>query len=223
MLAQQSIASATVEGDPEGAAERLLRLALAEALYGNLPAARHLVPKALSMSSERTLLARAARVLAEAGDVPGARALVDQAAREFATTDTMERQIFLSTVRAAIELGLGQPAAAVQALVPTDQYGDGCVCGPYLRYQRYVRAYARAGTGQTAQAMADFRALVDATPTDFDVLAPFAYLGLARVAGKSGDGAIARKTYQDLLAIWKDADGDLPTVKLAKLEYAALK
>lgn len=100
VLAQQSIASATAEGDPEGAAERLLRLALAEALYGNLPAAHRLVPKALSMSSERTLLGRAARVLAEAGDVPGARTLVEQAARELAATDTMERQIFLSTVRA---------------------------------------------------------------------------------------------------------------------------
>jgi hypothetical protein len=51
----------------------------------------------------------------------------------------------------------------------------------------------------------------------------FGYLGLARAAAKSGDTATARTAYQDLLALWKDADPDLPAVKAARQEYAALK
>ncbi len=39
----------------------------------------------------------------------------------------------------------------------------------------------------------------------------------------SGDTAKARKEYQDFLALWKDADADLPVVQQAKDEYAKLK
>jgi tetratricopeptide (TPR) repeat protein len=157
------------------------------------------------------------------GDVSGARTLLDRLTQEFPPTDTMERQIYAPAVKAAIELNLGHPAAAVEALSPSDPYDDGCICGPYLRYQRYVRAHARAATGQSAEALADFRALIDATHADFDLLTPFAYLSLARIASKSGDLATARKTYQDLLVLWREADAELPTVKIAKQEYAVVK
>ena len=55
------------------------------------------------------------------------------------------------------------------------------------------------------------------------IFLPFAQLGLARAAAKGGDLATARKAYQDLLALWKDADADLPSVKAARAEYAAIK
>jgi hypothetical protein len=35
--------------------------------------------------------------------------------------------------------------------------------------------------------------------------------------------AKARKSYQDFLALWKDADADLPILIEAKREYARLK
>jgi len=35
--------------------------------------------------------------------------------------------------------------------------------------------------------------------------------------------AKARRAYQDFLALWKDADPDLPVLKEAKGEYAKLK
>ena len=222
-LAQKSIESAKAAGDVEAASDQLLHLARAEALYGNTAAARRLVTEALATASDRTLLGRAARSRIDAGDVPGARTLLDRLTQEFPSSNTMERQIFLPAANAAIELSLGHPAAAVEALAPSDPYDDGCVCGPYLRYQRYVRAHARAATGQSAEALADFRALIDATRADFDLLTPFAYLSLARTASRSGDLPTARKTYQDLLVLWSEADADLPTVKIAKQEYAALK
>lgn len=57
----------------------------------------------------------------------------------------------------------------------------------------------------------------------YRILMPFAHLGMARAYALQGDSAKARSTYQDLLAFWKDADPDLPTVKQVKVEYAKLQ
>jgi len=37
------------------------------------------------------------------------------------------------------------------------------------------------------------------------------------------DEEAARKSYEDFLALWKNADPDLPIYKKAKAEYAALR
>ena len=39
----------------------------------------------------------------------------------------------------------------------------------------------------------------------------------------AGDTPGARQAYQDFLALWKDADPDIPTLKQAKEEYAKLQ
>jgi eukaryotic-like serine/threonine-protein kinase len=48
-------------------------------------------------------------------------------------------------------------------------------------------------------------------------------LGLARAYVLQGDTAKAKTAYQDLLALWKDADPDLPVLKEVKAEYAKLQ
>jgi hypothetical protein len=53
--------------------------------------------------------------------------------------------------------------------------------------------------------------------------APLAQLGLARAYTLTGDAEKARAAYQDFLALWKDADLDLPILIAAKSEYAKLK
>jgi cytochrome c-type biogenesis protein CcmH/NrfG len=50
-----------------------------------------------------------------------------------------------------------------------------------------------------------------------------ARLGLARAYALQGDTAKARAAYQDFLALWKDADPDIPILKQGKAEYAKLK
>jgi hypothetical protein len=52
---------------------------------------------------------------------------------------------------------------------------------------------------------------------------PLARLGLARALALQGDTASDRIAYQDFLALWKDADPDVPILKQAKAEYAKLK
>jgi hypothetical protein len=39
----------------------------------------------------------------------------------------------------------------------------------------------------------------------------------------TGDTSKARKEYQDFLALWKDADQDLPMLLEARKEYEGLK
>jgi eukaryotic-like serine/threonine-protein kinase len=50
-----------------------------------------------------------------------------------------------------------------------------------------------------------------------------ARLGLARAYALQGDTAKARVAYRDFLALWKDADPDIPILKEAKAEYAKLQ
>jgi len=50
-----------------------------------------------------------------------------------------------------------------------------------------------------------------------------ARLGLARAYALQGDTATAPAAYQDLLALWKDADPDIPVFKQAKAKNAKLK
>jgi hypothetical protein len=46
---------------------------------------------------------------------------------------------------------------------------------------------------------------------------------LARASAAGGDLAGARTAYQDFLALWKNADSDIPILKEAKAEYAKLQ
>jgi eukaryotic-like serine/threonine-protein kinase len=50
-----------------------------------------------------------------------------------------------------------------------------------------------------------------------------ARVGLARAYALQRDTNKARAAYLDFLALWKDADPDLPILKQAKAEYARLQ
>jgi eukaryotic-like serine/threonine-protein kinase len=48
-------------------------------------------------------------------------------------------------------------------------------------------------------------------------------LQLARAQKLMGDQAAARKSYEDFLTLWKDADSDIPIYQQAEAEYAKLR
>jgi hypothetical protein len=58
-------------------------------------------------------------------------------------------------------------------------------------------------------------------PVDYRLA--LAQLGLGRAYVLQRDNARARTAYQDLLALWKDADPDMPILKEAKAEYAKVQ
>jgi hypothetical protein len=50
-----------------------------------------------------------------------------------------------------------------------------------------------------------------------------AHLGLARAYALQRNTAKAKAGYQDFLALWKDADPNIPILKQAQAEYAKLQ
>jgi eukaryotic-like serine/threonine-protein kinase len=50
-----------------------------------------------------------------------------------------------------------------------------------------------------------------------------AHLGLGRAYVLQGDTGKGRAAYKGFLALWKDADPDIPILKQAKAEYAKLQ
>ena len=124
-------------------------------------------------------------------------------------------------IRAASALSGGNGERAIQALAPATPYelGQNRSLGPiYLRGQAYVAA--KQGVSATAefQKILDHPGIVVNEP-----IGPLAHLGLGRAYALAGDKAKAAGAYQDFLALWKNADPDIPILKEAKAEYAKLR
>jgi eukaryotic-like serine/threonine-protein kinase len=115
------------------------------------------------------------------------------------------------------------PAAAIDLLRGTVQYDLAVTDSFDHLYPAYIRglAYLESGDGRSAagefQKMIDNPGICRAFVTD-----PLARLQLGRAQRLMGDNASARKSYEEFLTIWKDADADLPAYRQAKAEYTKL-
>ena len=88
----------------------------------------------------------------------------------------------------------------------------------YARGSLYLEQ--RRGT----EAAAEFKKIIDNPAIEaYSPAHTLAYLGMGRAAAINGDTAVARKSYQDFFAFWKDADSDLPVLVQARREYEQLK
>jgi predicted Zn-dependent protease len=190
------------------------RRAVQEALVGHLPAARETAAKSLARS--RTTVPLVALALALAGSAGPAQALMEELAKRY-PQDTLLKTVSTPSVLAAAEISRGNPRRAVELLDSATTYELGSNYVLYLRGQ----AYLRAGAGK--EAAAAFRKILDHRGIFTGITYPLAYLGLGRAQALAGNTAEAREAYQDFLALWKDADHDIPILKEAKQEYAKLR
>jgi eukaryotic-like serine/threonine-protein kinase len=126
-----------------------------------------------------------------------------------------------------LDLNRGDGAKAIERSQTAKPYelGEGigslnfvCVLPAYLRGEAYLAAKQAPEAAAEFQEILDNRGLVANCWT-----APFARLGLARAKALGGDSAGARTAYQDLFAIWKQSDTDLPPLGQARAEYEKLK
>ena len=91
-------------------------------------------------------------------------------------------------------------------------------------YAVYVRGVAYLAAHQGSEAASEFQKILDHRgPVHNDPIGALAHLELGRAYAMQGDTTKARGAYQDFLALWKDADPDIPILKQAKAEYAKLK
>jgi tetratricopeptide (TPR) repeat protein/predicted Ser/Thr protein kinase len=218
-FSERAVRSAEQNDAKETAALWEAIAAQCEAEVGNSDRARREAEAAIALAPGRSVRLNSALAFARARDSTEAQKIVDALDREY-PLDTMMQDFYLPSIRAALRLDSKQPSQAIQALQPAEKYEFG---GDRTLYPVYIRglAYLMAGQGQAAgtefQKLLDHRGIVG----NF-VLGALAQLYLARAKVMSGDKEGARKSYQDFLALWKEADPEVPVLQEAKAEYAKL-
>jgi eukaryotic-like serine/threonine-protein kinase len=163
-----------------------------------------------------------ALALARSGRTEEAGRLADQISAE-RPEDTLVQHYFIPTIRASIKLRQHDPAAAIDLLRGTAMY-DLAFTGSFESvYPAYIRGLAYVGLGDGQSAAAQFQKVIDNPGFSVrHVIGPLARLQLVRAQKMMGDNASARKSYEEFLNIWKDADADLPIYRQAKAEYGKL-
>ncbi|HXY03540.1 MAG TPA: tetratricopeptide repeat protein, partial [Terriglobales bacterium] len=223
-FSRRAVESALRSGAKETAAIWQADAALWDAEIGHWEQARRGTATALMMGSGRAVRTLAALALARVGDARNADVDAEKLAKSN-PTNTRLNYYWLTTIRAAIELGHKNPAKAIELLQPAGAY-ELAYSEPFqfgTLYPVYVRGEAYLALHQGSQAAAEYqkilyhRGIVLNCPTG-----ALARLGLARAYAMQGDTAKAKAAYQDFLTLWKDADPDIPILKQAKTEYAKL-
>ena len=161
--------------------------------------------------------------LARSGKIAEASRLAEQISVE-RPEDTLVQHYFVPLIRAAVKLQQHDPAAAIDLLRGTVKY-DLAFTGLFdYVYPAYLRGVAYLELGDGKSAAAQFQKLIDNPGFGVrHVIGPLARLQLGRAQKLIGDNASARKSYEEFLNIWKDADPDIPVYRQAKAEYAELR
>ena len=222
---QRAQESAKHAGATEAAALYGAAEALREAHVGEVARAGETLATASVLSQGRDVRVLTLMSLAAIGRVSEAQKLANNIAQEF-PSDTMIQGYWLPTVRALLALDKNDAARAVEELKASSEYELGTPTEFQFApmYPIYVRGQANLMNHDGNAAAAEFRKIVDHPGPHLNfILGALAHLQLGRSYVASGDIRNARIAYQDFFALWKDADPDVPILKLAKAEYAKLQ
>jgi tetratricopeptide (TPR) repeat protein/predicted Ser/Thr protein kinase len=225
-LSRRAVALVGQTVDKEIAASYEAEAAVREAVFGNATEAPSHVASALGLSTDREVQFGAALALALAGYAVRAQALADDLGKRF-PEDTVVQFNYLPTVRAQLALHRADHSKALEALQVASRYELGIVGNvgftPAL-YPVYVSGQAYLAANRGNEAATEFQKILNHRGVVWnEPIGALAHLGLARAYVLQGDTAKARAEYQDFLALWKDADPDIPILKEAKAEYAKLQ
>jgi tetratricopeptide (TPR) repeat protein len=216
--ARDSIQDARNAAAQEPAASFAADEAIHGAILGHCDESQAAAAQSLSIERTQLSLPRAALTRALCGDRSRAQLLMAELTSRYPNSTTINWR-WLPVIRAALELNRDDAASAIEALRPAARYEAATEFWPqYFRGQAYLRL--RKGSASAVE----FRKILDHRGQGVDsVLYPLAHLGLARAAVLDSDMAQARKSYQDFLTEWKDADSDLPQLGAARQELNKLK
>ena len=164
-----------------------------------------------------------AKALALCGDAVTAQKLMEAEAKAH-PLDTGLHGVDVPLVQAANSLHRGDATSAIAALEPARRFESAsAVLGNAPYWVLYMRGRAYLRLKEPQRAVAEFQKILDSRGKwPESELIPLAQLQLARAYVMQGSSAKARTAYQDFLALWKDADPDIPIFKQAKAEYAKL-
>ena len=237
-LTQRSADSAIRAESKENGAIWQENAALREAAFGNASEAKGAAAKALKLApNNQGVEDEAALAFAMAGDTARAGSLAQDLNKRF-PLGTQMQSLWLPAIRAQLALSGRNPANAIndsQAAAPPIEFGSiDFVANVSCLYLTYIRGQAYLTAGQGSPAAAEFQKILDHSGIVWNCwTGALAHLGVARAntlqarttQGADADAARVRAlaAYKDFLALWKDADPDIPILQQAKGEYAKLK
>ena len=233
-LTKRAVDSAIRADSKETGAIWLENLALREAAFGNMAAAKQAAADGLKLAPGSSgAAAEAALAFAMAGVPERAQALAGDLDKHH-PVDTQIQSLWLPAVRAQLALRGKHPSDAIDDLQASSKIELGLI--PFAAnisclYPTYLRgeAYLEAGEGRFA--ISEFRKVIDHSGIVWNCwTGALAHLGLARAnalvarsaQGAEADAARVRSlaAYEDFLTLWKDADPDIAILKQANAEYA---
>jgi len=219
-----------------------------EAELGNIREARREASEALRLSPGRLVRETSAVALAQSGDTNQSERILEELTKEL-PLDTLFNNVALPSARAIIEMQGKNPARAITLLEAASPYEFGVGFGAAGCFPNWIRGQAYLQAGDGTKAVVEYQKILDHRgigPTD--LLYGLARLGLGRAyalqasvgvglpqrlpapAGRPQGAPVqpdalakARTAYQDFLALWQDADPDMPILKEARAEYAKLE
>jgi serine/threonine protein kinase/tetratricopeptide (TPR) repeat protein len=199
-----------------------------EALCGNSAEAQTTARAALELSTGRDVEYAAGLALALSGGSARSEALSGDLVKRF-PEDTFVKFTYAPVLRALASQGKGKFADSVERLEITRSYELavnglnypylilGGLHSAYVRGQAFMAARGNAEAGAEFQKILNHRGIVGSDP-----IGALAHLQLGRVFVLSGDKIKAKAAYEAFLAVWNEADRDVPILKSAKAEYARL-
>jgi tetratricopeptide (TPR) repeat protein len=226
-FSRRAVESALRNDEKETAAQWQMDGAIREAEFGNGEFARRETKAARALTTSHDTQILAALTLARAGESREAERLANDLEKRY-PMDTLIVSYWIPVIRASIELNRRNPEKAIQILQAAAPYelaspeAWSALGGPL--YPAYLRGASYLGLRRGSDAAAEYQKLVD--HKGFMLACPLgalARLGLARAYVLQDERAKARSTYQEFLALWQDADPDIPILMAAKSEYAKLQ
>jgi eukaryotic-like serine/threonine-protein kinase len=237
-LTKQSLDSAIRADSKESGAIWQENAALREAAFGNAPGAKQAAAEGLKLApTSQGVQVEAALAFAMAGDAARAESLAQDLNKRF-PLDTQMQSLWLPAIRAELALNRRNPAEALNSLqaaaLPIELGQIAFVANLSCLYPTYMRGEAYLAAGQGSAAAVEFQKILVHSGIVWNCwTGALAHLGVARAnalqaktaQGADADAARVRAlaAYQDFLALWKDADPDIPILKQAKAEYERLK
>jgi eukaryotic-like serine/threonine-protein kinase len=218
----------------DDAATYRVHRALQQAAYGNAEEVLHSAAEGLKLGPGNPGVAvQSALAYAMVGETARALALTQDLNERF-PLDTQMQLLALPAIQAQVDLNRQQPDIAVNTLrasLPVELASTSFTSSNIsCLYPTYIRGQAYLAAGQGAAAAAEFQKIIDHSGIVGNCwTGAIAYLGVARAnvlqsASLSGDFVTAARTransaYDHFLALWKDADPEIPVLKQAKSEY----
>jgi eukaryotic-like serine/threonine-protein kinase len=202
---------------PDAQAGFLLEGALARGLAG-LCDSGEVVRQALLLDKSRQTQAFATLAAAVCGDGKFALPLATELTKKY-PQDTLIQDVYGPLAKAFVALAAGRAQEAIDAAEPAKPFNSNYPAS-------YVQGLAYLQLHDAGHALGAFQTATRANAGTLNIAAaPYLaqlQLGLARAYAMGGDKPNAKKAYEAVFTIWKDADADLPQLVAAKKEYAAL-